>query len=100
MESYGKSVPKTVVANLSVTIEDYGSENPLPHYRLNRPNADYFNSSIHLRNMNIIDPSGLGSPIFLYDERSGGKDGNSVCSVSWQNRRNIFQKHFSSILFF
>ena len=36
-ESYRKSVPKTVVANLAVTIEDYGSEKPLPHYGLNRP---------------------------------------------------------------
>ena len=46
--------------------------------------------------MNIIDPSGRGSSIFLYDERSGGKDGNSVCSVRWQNLRNTFLKHFSS----
>ena len=67
-EFYGKSVPKTVVGNLAVTIEDYGSEKPLPHYGLNRPNADYFNSSIHHSNMNIIDPSGRGSSIFLYDE--------------------------------
>ena len=64
-ESYGKSVSKTFVSNLAVTIEDYGSEKPLPHYGLNRPNADYFNSSIHLRNMNVINPSGRGSSIFL-----------------------------------
>ena len=55
-----------------------------PQYGINRQNADYFNSSLHLRNLNIIDPSGVVSYIFVYDERSGGKDGNSVCSVRWE----------------
>ena len=86
-------LPTEICKNLKVTIEDYGSEKPLPHYGLNRPNADYFNSSIHLRNMNIMDPSGGTSSIFLYDERSGGKDGNSVCSVRWENLRLQHEKH-------
>ena len=68
-ESFAQSVPEAVSRDLAVTIEDYGSEKPLPHYGLNRPNADYFNSSLHLRNMNIIDPSGGGSSLYLYDER-------------------------------
>lgn len=92
-ESFAQSVPEAVSRDLAVTIEDYGSEKPLPHYGLNRPNADYFNSSLHLRNMNIIDPSGGGSSIYLYDERVGGKDGNSVCSVRWENLKNSFTKY-------
>ena len=91
-ESFAQSVPEAVSRDLAVTIEDYGSEKPLPHYGLNRPNADYFNSSIHLRNMNIIDP-GAGSSIYIYDERVGGKDGNSVCSVRWEHLKNTFTKY-------
>ena len=92
-DSFAQTVPESISRDLAVTIEDYGSEKPLPHYGLNRPNADYFNSSIHLRNMNIIDPSGDGSSIYLYDERAGGKDGNSVCSVRWENLKNVFTKY-------
>ena len=88
-----EAVSKDIINSLDITIEDYGSEKPLPHYGLNRPNADYFNSSLHLRNMNIIDPSGGCSSIFLYDERSGGKDGNSVCSVRWEALKIKQNKH-------
>ena len=83
--NFSKTISKDIIRNMDITIEDYGSEKPLPHYGLNRPNADYFNSSIHLRNMNIIDVSGGVSSIYVYDERSGGKDGNSVCSVRWED---------------
>ena len=48
------TIPLDISENMKVTIEDYGSEKPLPHYGLNRPNADYFTSSLHMRNMNII----------------------------------------------
>ena len=48
-EIFAQSVSENISNNLAITIEDYGSEKPLPHYGLNRPNADYFNSSIHLR---------------------------------------------------
>ena len=88
---FAKTIPENVAKSLDVTIEDYGSEKPLP---LNRPNADYFNSSLHLRNMNIIDPDpNVVSSIFLYDERSGGKDGNSVCSVRWEALMIKHRKH-------
>ena len=90
---FAKTISKEVSQKMIVTIEDYGSEKPLPHYGLNRPNADYFNSSIHLRNMNIVNVSQGLSSIFIYDERSGGKDGNSVCSVRWEALKLKFQKH-------
>ena len=80
---YARTIAEDTSKSLDLTIEDYGSKKT-PHYGINRQNADYFNSSLHLRNLNIIDPSGVVSYIFVYDERSGGKDGNSVCSVRWE----------------
>ena len=94
--SFSKTIAGEISRNMDITIEDYGSEKPLPHYGLNRPNADYFNSSIHMRNMNIIDVSGGVSSIYWYDERSGGKDGNSVCSVRWEDFKIKHQKDIIS----
>ena len=94
--TFSKTISEDISRNMDITIEDYGSEKPLPHYGLNRPNADYFNSSIHLRNMNIIDVSGGVSSIYVYDERSGGKDGNSVCSVRWEDLKIKHKKDIIS----
>lgn len=42
---------------MMVEIEDYGKERMLPSFKQNRPNADYFNSNLSVRNMNILNPT-------------------------------------------
>ena len=92
--TFSETIANDITRSLSITIETYGSDTPLPHYGMNTPTSDYFNSSLHLRNMNIIDPSTGSSSIFLYDERNGGKDANSVCSVRWEALKIRQHKHF------
>ena len=71
-----------------VEIEDYGQERPLPSFKQNRPGADYFNSNLCVRNMNIISPTQKGpSKVYLYDEETGGKGANEVCSIRWHNMK-------------
>ena len=38
--TFSKTISEDISRNMDITIEDYGSEKPLPHYGLNRPNAD------------------------------------------------------------
>ena len=75
-------------SNLMVEIEDYGQERPLPSFKQNRPGSDYFNSNWSMRNMNIINPTQKGqSKVYLYDEETGGKGANEVCSIRWHNMK-------------
>ena len=49
-----------------VVIEYYGRESPLPSFKQNRPGAEYFNSNLCVRNMNIISPTQKGpSKVYL-----------------------------------
>ena len=87
---YAETIDKTVVTKMDLEIEDYGQEKLLPSFKLRRPGADYFNSSLNIRNMNFINPTPLGqSSIYLYDERTGGKGGNEVCSIRFHNLMNV-----------
>ena len=51
--------------------------------RAKRPNADYFNSDLHLHMFNICNTTEGTNYIYLYDERDSGKAGNTVCSMRW-----------------
>ena len=87
---YAETIDKTVVTKMDLEIEDYGQEKLLPSFKLRRPGEDYFNSSLNIRNMNFINPTPLGqSSIYLYDERTGGKGGNEVCSIRFHNLMNV-----------
>ena len=70
---------------LRVTVQDFGSGIPLPYYGANQPNHDYFASNITLHNMNFVDCASGRCQISYFDERLAGKDGNSVCSLRWNN---------------
>ena len=87
---YAGTINQDAVTKMDLEIEDYGQEKLLPSYKLRRPGADYFNSSLNIRNMNFINPTSLGqSSIYLYDERTGGKGGNEVCSIRFHNLRKV-----------
>ena len=89
-EQFAATINQDAVTRMDVEIEDYGQEKLLPSYKLKRPGADYFNSSLNIRNMNFINPTQFGqSSIYLYDERTGGKGGNEVCSIRWENFRKV-----------
>ena len=40
---------------MMVEIDDYGQERILPSFKQNKPNADYFNYNLIVRNMNIVN---------------------------------------------
>ena len=83
---FADTLDQNIVAKMDLEIEDYGQEKLLPSFKLRRPGADYFNSSLNIRNMNFINPTAGGqSKIYLYDERIGGKGGDEVCSIRWHN---------------
>jgi len=85
-EEFAKTIDSNIVSKLQVEIEDFGQEKLLPSFRLRRPGADYFNSSLNVRNMNFISCSpGSQSKMYLYDERNGGKGGDEVCSLRWNH---------------
>ena len=70
-----------------VSVQDYGSGIPLPHYGASQPNHDYYASNITLHNMNVVDCASGHCHIFYYDERQAGKDGNCVSSLRWLNTK-------------
>ena len=72
-----------------VSVQDYGSGIPLPHYGASQPNHDYYASNITLHNMNVVDCGSGHCHVFYYDERQAGKDGNCVSSLRW-----LSTKHF------
>ena len=77
---------------VAVLCEDYGQSIPLPSYRANRPNVDYFNSDLHLHNFNVCNTGSHKNTIFLYDERKAGKDGNTVSSMRFKFHLNMQQQ--------
>lgn len=76
-----------------VTVHDYGSGIPLPHYGASQPNHDYYASNITLHNMNIVDCATGHCHIFYYDERQAGKDGNCVSSLRWLNTKQFITEN-------
>ena len=69
---------------LRVSIQDFGSGIPLPHYGASQPNHDYYASNLTLHNMNFVDCATETCHIYYYDERTAGKDGNCVSSIRWR----------------
>ena len=68
---YAGTINQDAVTKMDLEIEDYGQEKLLPSFKCRRPNKDYFDSSVNVRNMNFINPTTLGqSSIYLYDERT------------------------------
>ena len=64
-----------------VTAEDYGMSGSFPHYGQIRPQSDYFNSNLNWHNFVMSDISRSENNIFLYDERTMGKDKQALCSL-------------------
>ena len=96
---FASTIGQAVVKKMDLEIEDYGQEKLLPSYKLRRPGADYFNSSLNIRNMNFINPTFNGiSSIYLYDERTAGKGGNEVCSIRWFNLKKVAKDREDNLL--
>ena len=96
---FASTIDQAVVKKMDLEIEDYGQEKLLPSYKSRRPGADYFNSSLNIRNMNFINPTFNGrSSIYLYDERTAGKGGNEVCSIRWFNLKKVANDREDNLL--
>ena len=96
---FASTIGQAVVKKMDLEIEDYGQEKLLPSYKLRRPGADYFNSSLNIRNMSFINPTFNGiSSIYLYDERTAGKGGNEVCSIRWFNLKKVAKDREDNLL--
>ena len=77
---------------LRVSVQDYGSGIAMPRYGADRPNHDYYANNITLHNMNYVDCRSGHCNIYYYDERSAGKDGNSVTSLRWNETAEFILK--------
>ena len=77
---------------LRVSVQDYGSGIAMPRYGADRPNHDYYANNITLHNMNYVDCRSGHCNIYYYDERSAGKDGNSVTSLRWNETAQFILK--------
>ena len=84
---------ETVSRKMKVSVQDFGSGIPLPHYGANQPNHDYYASNLTLHNMNFVDCSTGICEIYYYDERQAGKDGNSVNSLRWNNTKQFINRN-------
>ena len=78
---------------MRVSIQDFGSGIPLPHYGAKQPNHDYYASNITLNNMNFVDCATGMCHIYYYDDRTAGKDGNCVSSLRWQDIVTFMRKN-------
>ena len=78
---------------LKVTVEDFGSGIPLPHFGASQPNHDYYASNLTLNNMNFVDCASGQCSIFYYDERTAGKDGACVSSIRWREIQQFILKN-------
>ena len=79
---------------LKVTVEDFGSGIPLPHFGASQPNHDdYYASNLTLNNMNFVDCASGQCSIFYYDERTAGKDGACVSSIRWREIHQFILKN-------
>ena len=82
---------------LRVTVQDFGAGIPLPFYGANQPNHDYYASNITLHNMNFVDCATGRCHISYFDERQAGKDGNSVCSLRWNDLKLYLLENQSNL---
>ena len=82
---------------LRVTVQDFGSGIPLPFYGADQPNHDYYASNITLHNMNFVDCATGRCHITYFDERQAGKDGNSVCSLRWNDLKQYLLENQTNL---
>lgn len=75
-----------------VVCEDFGQSIPLPSYKAQRPNVDYFNSDLHIHMFNISNTCDQSNAVYLYDERVAGKDGNAVSSMRFLYHISLLNK--------
>ena len=64
-----------------VSAEDYGQSGSFPSYRKERPLSNYFNSYLNWHNFVISDILRSENNVYLYEERTMGKDKNALCSL-------------------
>ena len=87
----------TISRKLRISVQDYGSGIPLPHYGATQPNHDYYASNLTLHNMNFVNCATGNCNIFYYDERVAGKDGNCVSSLRWKETRQFMMENKENI---
>ena len=80
-----------------MTVQDFGSGIPLPFYGADQPNHDYYASNITLLNMNFVDCATGRCHITYFDERQAGKDGNSVCSLRWNDLKQYLLENQTNL---
>ena len=75
-----------------ILAEDYGQGIAMPHYGINRPQSDYFNSNLMINLYVQSDISRGKNKIMLYDERTMGKEKNALCSLRLNYHVESFQR--------
>ena len=78
-------------APVLVTAQDYGQSLVLPHFKKERPNVDYFQSDLNIHMFNVCNIITQKNKVYLYDERSSGKDGNTVSSMRWHYYQEVIR---------
>jgi len=80
-DSDNPDAEEAAACEVKLMAEDFGQGMPIPHYGLNRPASDYFNSNLMLHMFVMADITRRKHNVKLYDERLMGKDKDALCSL-------------------
>jgi putative component of toxin-antitoxin plasmid stabilization module len=69
--------------NVRLQCEDFGGNLVLPYFGRTRPGRDFYVSNLSIHNFVISCLSTGQNKVYLYDERSMGKDCDALCSLRW-----------------
>ena len=75
-----------------ILAEDFGSGIAMPHYGIIRPPSDYFNSNLMINLYVMSDISRGENNVILYDERTMGKDKDTLCSLRFKYHLESYQR--------
>ena len=72
--------------------EEFGQGNSIPHFGVDRPQSDYFNSNLMMHLYVQADISRGENVVTMYDERTMGKDKDALCSLRLKYHVEQFER--------
>ena len=78
--------------SIIIQAEDYGGNLPMPWFSLQRPSKDYFTSNLNLYSFIICNITNANNYLYVYDERTAGKDCNALCSLRFNYQLQQLQQ--------
>ena len=82
-EDFVGGTDETRSPNVRLQCEDFRGNLVLPYFGRTRPGRDFYVSNLSVHNFVISCLSTGQNKVYLYDERSMGKDCDALCSLRW-----------------